>query len=64
MALWWCVQRISEIRHFYPLLGPKIPKFITEKCILSLKSDFSELVGVGRLKLSTNDVYMALCQCV
>ena len=59
ITLWRRVQRISKIRHFYPFLGPKIPKFITENAYC-LQSDFSELVGVGKLKLGTNDVNMAL----
>ena len=57
ITFWWRVQWLSEIHHFYPFLGPKIPKFITENAYC-LQSDFSELVGVGKLKLGTNDVYM------
>ena len=59
ITLWRRVQRISEIRRFYPLLllVPEIPKFITENAYY-LQSEFSELVGVGKLKLGKNDVNM------
>ena len=41
---------------FLPPRGPKIPKFIAENSHYLSQSDFSEPVGVRKLKIGTNIV--------
>ena len=45
---------------FLSPFGAQNTEIHNRKCILSVKSDFSELREVGKLKLSTNDVNIAL----